>query len=80
MNKRLTKNDDTQVKGKNFVHIELPLPTQNYHVYFLLFQVISDAETGSSGSSNENDLPPKYEDVAEIPPKYDEATMKPNKR
>merc|ERR1711955_173573 len=40
-------------------------------------QVILDAEAGISGSSQENDLPPKYEEVADIPPKYDEATMKP---
>merc|ERR1712173_160418 len=40
-------------------------------------QVILDAEAGISGGSQENDLPPKYEEVADIPPKYDEATMKP---
>jgi len=45
--------------------------------------VILDAESGRSEnrvSQPENDLPPKYEDVAEIPPKYDEATMKPSSR
>jgi len=43
--------------------------------------VITDAEVavvGSQTNARQNDLPPKYEDVAEIPPKYDEATMKPN--
>eukprot|EP00091_Calanus_sinicus_P005036 TRINITY_DN1539_c0_g1_i1.p1 TRINITY_DN1539_c0_g1~~TRINITY_DN1539_c0_g1_i1.p1 ORF type:complete len:195 (-),score=33.93 TRINITY_DN1539_c0_g1_i1:253-837(-) len=39
--------------------------------------VITDVE-GNNGKPNERDLPPKYEDVAEIPPKYDEATMKPS--
>merc|ERR1712142_586389 len=45
--------------------------------------VILDAESARSQnrvSQPENDLPPKYEDVAEIPPKYDEATMKPSSR
>merc|ERR1711862_592622 len=53
-----------------FIFMGLPRPVQ----------VILDAETGISGSSQENDLPPKYEDVAEIPPKYEEATMKPTNR
>jgi len=39
--------------------------------------VIMDAEAGTSKLPG-SDLPPKYEDVADIPPMYDEATMKPN--
>jgi len=44
-------------------------------------QVVDSAESGTAvardnSKTQENDLPPKYEDVAETPPKYDEATMK----
>ena len=43
-------------------------------------QVNSDVEADCSqqNKTTSEDLPPKYEDVAEIPPKYDEATMKYN--
>ena len=50
-------------------------------LYLLCFKAVLDVEgarSGNNGKPNERDLPPKYEDVAEIPPKYDEATMKPN--
>ena len=47
-------------------------------------QVDNDAETASTDqnmkTTDEGDLPPKYEDVAETPPKYDEATMKCNEQ
>ena len=49
--------------------------------YLFCFKAVLDVEGGRSGNNgkhSERDLPPKYEDVAEIPPKYDEATMKPN--
>ena len=36
-----------------------------------------DAEAGTLKLPG-GDLPPKYEDLADIPPVYDEATMKPN--
>jgi len=52
-----------------------------YRSLIIFVQVITDAEVavvGSQTNARQNDLPPKYEDVAEIPPKYDEATMKPN--
>merc|ERR1711872_406913 len=44
-------------------------------------QVSDSGETGIASTRENNkaqhdDLPPKYEDVAETPPKYDEATMK----
>lgn len=39
---------------------------------------VEGGRSGNNGKHSERDLPPKYEDVAEIPPKYDEATMKPN--
>merc|ERR1711981_147132 len=44
--------------------------------------MVLDPESASSENSQtpENDLPPKYEEVAEIPPKYDEATMKPSEK
>ena len=29
-------------------------------------------------STEQEDLPPKYEDCEELPPQYDEATMKPD--
>ena len=41
--------------------------------------MLNDTESGASVEnvkSPEEDLPPKYEDVAETPPDYEEATRK----
>ena len=70
---------DYWVQNLSLVWLLLYFYITFFETTFAYSEVLNDTETGApveNVKTTEEDLPPKYEDVAETPPDYEEATRK----